>query len=347
MMRKRQLFVACFVFTLLYVFILNVTNYQEGEIKPRNKIVEIEGWTVNTTRNVSEFIFINKSALILPNKLCETEDFLTVVVLSAPHHFQERNTIRSTWGSEKFVLNKTISYYFLLGETLNDNLQKEILFEAENFNDILQERFLDSYNNLTLKSINMMKLISNHCFSNTKFVMKVDDDIFVNVENLVQMLASKGDASNIIYGKKICRAFVIRDSTNKWYVPNYLYNKGMYPDYVSGTAYVFSVDVAEKLLNASFSIPIVHLEDIYLTGICAKKANVKLEGNYMFVYRQPKLDFCLMRMGISFHEFNYSTIHYIYEELKDPNLPEKCAKYKENVYKGDCKKPKKRRTLSS
>lgn len=111
-----------------------------------------------------------------------------------------------------------------------------------------------------------MKLASMHCSDTTKFVMKVDDDVFVNTEQLLNILTSHKDSSNLILGRKICGAWAIRDPLNKWYSPRYMYEDKKYPDYVSGTAYVITIDVAEKLYAASLTTPIFHLEDIYLTG---------------------------------------------------------------------------------
>lgn len=48
--------------------------------------------------------------------------------------------------------------------------------------------------------------------------------------------------------------------------PRYMYDKPIYPNYLSGTGYVFSMDTAEKLYNVSMEIPLLHLEDVYLTG---------------------------------------------------------------------------------
>lgn len=45
-----------------------------------------------------------------------------------------------------------------------------------------------------------------------------------------------------------------------------MYDKGIYPNYLSGTGYVFSMDTAEKLYNVSMDTPLLHLEDVYLTG---------------------------------------------------------------------------------
>lgn len=51
------------------------------------------------------------------------------------------------------------------------------------------------------------------------------------------------------------------------YAPSYMYDEQYYPNYLSGAGYVMSMDVAAKLYNASLSIPLFHLEDVYLTGL--------------------------------------------------------------------------------
>ena len=47
----------------------------------------------------------------------------------------------------------------------------------------MQGHFIDNYFNLTLKTISMMKWISDYCYK-VKYVLKVDDDMFVNMQNL-------------------------------------------------------------------------------------------------------------------------------------------------------------------
>lgn len=45
-----------------------------------------------------------------------------------------------------------------------------------------------------------------------------------------------------------------------------MYSGNIYPNYLSGTGYVMSMDVVAKLYNASLTTPLLHLEDVYLTG---------------------------------------------------------------------------------
>lgn len=45
-----------------------------------------------------------------------------------------------------------------------------------------------------------------------------------------------------------------------------MYDPELYPNYLSGTGYVMSVDVADKLFKTTLETPIFHLEDVYLSG---------------------------------------------------------------------------------
>lgn len=47
-----------------------------------------------------------------------------------------------------------------------------------------------------------------------------------------------------------------------------MYEEKVYPNYLSGTGYLMTVDVAQKLFKATLTTEIFHLEDIYITGIC-------------------------------------------------------------------------------
>lgn len=44
-----------------------------------------------------------------------------------------------------------------------DEQQRRLLNESEVYGDIIQESFIDSYNNLTLKTIMMLKWVNNNC----------------------------------------------------------------------------------------------------------------------------------------------------------------------------------------
>lgn len=122
--------------------------------------------------------------------------------------------------------------------------------------------------------------------------MKGDDDTFVNVPNLLHILLGGtvpvynstiqehdqgtvmalaprnriNKRSSLLLGSRFCNAVPIANVSSKWYTPMYMYSGKVYPNYLSGTGYVMSMDVAAKLYNASLTTPVFHLEDVYLTG---------------------------------------------------------------------------------
>lgn len=82
-------------------------------------------------------------------------------------------------------------------------------------NDIIQEQFLDTYNNLTLKSVMLLKWITSNC-NKLVYTMKTDDDMYVNVPALVKNLKERKQSNNTLIGTLICNAKPILDPKNKW-----------------------------------------------------------------------------------------------------------------------------------
>lgn len=56
-----------------------------------------------------------------------------------------------------------VKIVFLVGQIPNNETQARIVTESEQYGDVIQEGFLDSYNNLTLKSIMMLKWVTINC----------------------------------------------------------------------------------------------------------------------------------------------------------------------------------------
>lgn len=56
-----------------------------------------------------------------------------------------------------------IQTVFLVGKTDNNETEANIIEEGRTHNDLIQESFLDSYNNLTLKTVMMLKWVTTNC----------------------------------------------------------------------------------------------------------------------------------------------------------------------------------------
>ncbi|PSN51472.1 hypothetical protein C0J52_00709 [Blattella germanica] len=261
-----------------------------------------------------------------PDLCSHSELFLLVVVCSAVANFKQRAAIRDTWASAPSVTNSsnTIKVAFLLGDPDNSTLQEMVEDESLQYADIIQEGFVDSYNNLTLKSVMMLKWVSNHCAS-VRYIMKTDDDMFVNVDNLVRLLRVR-NMTNLLVGALICNARPIVDTQNK-YAPRYMYPGRVYPNYLSGTGYVMSRDIVPRLYKAALKTPLFHLEDVYLTGLCAHAAGIRPRFHPAFSYTKRKLDPCLYKdkTVVTSHHVNSSELRKVWTQMKNPQLD--CSSY--------------------
>ncbi|KAF3858708.1 hypothetical protein F7725_011909 [Dissostichus mawsoni] len=167
---------------------------------------------------------------------------------------------------------------FLLGKNDGElGLLQQKMLEAESrrYHDIIQQDFLDSYKNLTYKTLMGMNWVAIHC-PEAGYVMKTDSDMFVNTENLVYKLLRPEQQlrKNYFTGNNMRNFAPNRNKDSKWYMPPELYPGDKYPTFCSGTGYVFSGDLAMKIYRASLRIRHLQLEDVYV-GVCLAKLRIE------------------------------------------------------------------------
>lgn len=85
------------------------------------------------------------------------------LVKTALWNFERRLAIRQTWGSEEQFSNGLIRTVFLIGKSQNHTLQTKVDEEDAKYEDIVQFNYMDTYNNLTLKTISGLKWAVEHC----------------------------------------------------------------------------------------------------------------------------------------------------------------------------------------
>uniref|UniRef100_A0A2K5N623 Hexosyltransferase n=2 Tax=Cercocebus atys TaxID=9531 RepID=A0A2K5N623_CERAT len=214
--------------------------------------------------------------LKLPDTNCsQTPPFLVLLVTSSHKQLAERMAIRQTWGKERMVKGKQLKTFFLLGTTSSAAETKEVDQESQRHKDIIQKDFLDVYYNLTLKTMMGMEWVHRFC-PQAAFVMKTDSDMFINVDYLTKLLLKKNRTTRFFTGFLKLNEFPIRQPFNKWFVSKSEYPWDRYPPFCSGTAYVFSGDVASQVYNVSHSVPYIKLEDVFV-GLCLERLNIRLE----------------------------------------------------------------------
>uniref|UniRef100_A0A3Q4B687 Hexosyltransferase n=1 Tax=Mola mola TaxID=94237 RepID=A0A3Q4B687_MOLML len=209
-----------------------------------------------------------------PDKCQEESPFLVIMIPVAPDNRKARGIIRHTWGKDITVLGQMVSHYFLLGLSEQED-ETEILNkkESQRHHDIIQSDFLDSYNNLTIKTMVMFEWLSSHC-PNSSYAMKVDSDMFLNVHKLVSMIL-KAPRHLYMTGMVMRDALVHRHLTSKWFLPVSAFSESKYPPYALGLGYVFSLDLPKKIVEASAHIKAVYIEDVYV-GLCMRHLGIPL-----------------------------------------------------------------------
>ena len=74
------------------------------------------------------------------------------------------------------------------------NIEKEY----RKHGDVIQVDISDTYNNLSLKSVSILNRVFKFCVD---FLLKVDDDVYVNVRNLVATIRDLSLSDLSVYGK--------------------------------------------------------------------------------------------------------------------------------------------------
>ena len=83
-----------------------------------------------------------------------------------------------------------VKVIFLLGQLRNSTFQANVTNESETYGDILQEGFIDTYANLTVKSLMLLKWFSRECHQ-VPYVLKTDDDMYINLKQLFQLVRKR------------------------------------------------------------------------------------------------------------------------------------------------------------
>lgn len=242
---------------------------------------------------------------------CKDKNLLLVFMVPvAPQEVEARRAVRKTWGAKGV---ETLTLFFVgVPEEQRSGIQDQLEVESGHHADIIQMDFVDSYPNLTIKTMMMMNWLATHC-PNASYAMKVDSDIFVNIFYLMQRLRSS-PRRGYITGSVIRDGRPRRDRSSKWFVSEQLYPEDSFPPYVSGAGYVFSSDLAGRISWASRHVRMIPLEDVYV-GLCLQVLDVRPVYSYtlpfmtnLFEVRDLEYDRCAFSSLIIVNGFSPSEL---------------------------------------
>lgn len=259
--------------------ILNVSNSSEQISNELPKTITDHSFQHMTNKTVElksqSFNFIlNPKEAICGSSHGKDLLFIAFIPIS-PENFQQRMIIRNSWSNPDYFSN--IKAVFLTGLSRSNEINEKLQHEFELFGDIVQENFMDTYKNLTLKTLMGFKWVSKYC-SNAKFILKVDDDVVVNTVFLANYLNAELLNNETTYNTIRCfyyeKAHVFRNKDSKFYLSKEEFEPDYFQPYCDGPAYLLTTDLAEKFYNESANVKLFQFEDVYV-GMLAAKLNSK------------------------------------------------------------------------
>ncbi|PVD28494.1 hypothetical protein C0Q70_11082 [Pomacea canaliculata] len=215
------------------------------------------------------------SYLIQPERSCNNEAYIAVLIPSHPKDGLKRTIIRKTWGHALIQdqwphakLGKHADIFFLLGRTSNQLEHQSVEQEAHTYADMIIGDFDDTYRNLSIKMLFGLNWIAKNC-AETKFLVKIDQDTFVDFPQLMNLLLNNEyKLHNSVLGKLYYSPWVL--TSGKWKNDPNEYPFSMFPTYAGGPCYILSTDIIAPIVNMSQYIPYMSLEDVYITGVLLK-----------------------------------------------------------------------------
>ena len=150
-----------------------------------------------------------------------------------------------------------------------------LIYEEEKVhNDIVMFNFLDTYLNLTIKTLVSLNWAVNTY--NTQMFIKNDDDVIFNVKIIYHRLVTSKPTGALIPRAIMGICFIggvvpVRGCCDKFSISQSVYPRRKYPVYCGGGNYAITKTAVLTLLNHSLSTTLLSLEDVSL-GFLAEKA---------------------------------------------------------------------------
>ncbi|KAM3926801.1 beta-1,3-galactosyltransferase 2-like [Leptodactylus fuscus] len=263
--------------------------------------------------------------LMNPLEKCQKKNpFLVLLVIGESHDVKARDTIRRTWGNESIYQDVHVIRIFLVGisPVMTATIQRVLKEESTLYGDIVQQDFLDTYHNLTLKTLSGMEWVTKFC-PNASYVMKVDNDVFVNVNYLVHQLLHPElpPRRNYVTGIVVENTSPSRVNYSLWYLPEEIYPSKIFPPYPAGPGYVLSGDMAKKVYKVAQEIAVYNIEDAFI-GICLYKMNISLTPPPKNVFEGLRIGYnsTVFSKLVMAHHFKNEDLLILWSDMRKKNL---------------------------
>lgn len=198
------------------------------------------------------------------------EVYVITLVKSAAGNFKQRHFIRQTWGID--ARKKRLKLLFLLGYDKDNQFMVE--YENGVHGDIVQQDFVENYYNNTVKVTLALNWVTTFC-KNAKFIQIVDDDMYINFQNVLGFLEDKKQSGrfNLYAGYLIREPIPDRNFESKWYISPSNYSFDCFPPYIAGGYVLMNSRTVVEFQKIIPYIPPLPFDDVYF-GIVSQKLDI-------------------------------------------------------------------------
>jgi len=208
---------------------------------------------------------LNPSEQLCARTSSQSGLFIIIMIPVKPSDSAHRYVIRNTWlSTTRYNNHINVRHVFMLGKTNQKGTQESLAEEQFVYGDLVQQDFKDSYNNLTLKSLMGFEWVTKYC-SHADFILKVDADVFVNVNQLLKTVIPIKSYSNSVRG--LCTTWTRPMRYSKWGLTKEEYRQEVLPPFCKGPRYLVPMKVAKAIVETAPNTPFIRLEDVYMGSV--------------------------------------------------------------------------------
>lgn len=213
--------------------------------------------------------------LIENRRLCDRRSKIFVFINTRVNNTRARQAIRESY--LKDLLENNIPYGFLLSNPEDRRAMRSINDENDKFKDLIVLESKETYYHLTLKTAHLLQWAAHNCPASA-YIVKMDDDVYVNVARLLQVL--DGPRNHTVLGKVCTNCVPVRGGSLGTALRLYsnvvtLRHSPLtrFPPFAMGPAYVITADVIPLLLEAAQEMAYFSYEDVFWTGLAVEVIN--------------------------------------------------------------------------
>ena len=188
---------------------------------------------------------------------------LIVLVSSHASHVERRKLIRKYWGNHSHWTTPFQWKVIFVTGLFSSSYKNQLHVEGNTYRDVLIENIGESFYTLSFKVMLGLKWVQRNL--KYDFLLKCDDDVFVNIDRLMRVLSTTRDQ---YFGQKMHKQPVEREG--RYGVSEKEHPNPFYDTFCSGGGFVLNRLTVSKMIPFFNWVNPLKIDDAYIGKIATK-----------------------------------------------------------------------------